>query len=1251
MRIKKLGFLMFTFVVAMMFIQVVYADTTSEQHTHCFCGKTDCNNGKQHSILASKEITYTPFDGTTQIAYDSNRCAYIYLTKDVTLSGSIGATNATLYICLNGHKLSSSNLSSPIINNLKNLVICDCVGNGEIGNRGTSESPAIQAINVATNCNAYLYGGKIANNITNCSGAGIFVAKSANLYMYGGTVANNKSTQDGGGIATETGTINVLGGTIDSNIASNGGGLSVAKKGKINISGGSVSNNVASGFGGGIYAYGSTSSNRVTANISGNTEIIGNASGGNGGGIGTKDYATVNVSGGTIKENKGANGGGILVYSKWCYFTLSNCSIIGNTTTGKGGAIYQNGSLDVSNKVLIYGNKYVSSDGKTTSNNNVQLILSKPITCGAGGLSSNSMIYVTLDNKSSAITGAFNEDCSSQIISDDKNYFVAYDKTSKTHSLTQHTHCICGKTDCDDTSVGHSILEKKGVVYKAFDGTDEIEYDANNCAYIALPRDVTLSNSLGKEGATLYICLNGHKLSSSNLEAPIINNLKNLVICDCVGTGEIGNRGTDDSPAVQAINIANDCNVYVYGGSIANNITNSNGAGVLLGDSASFYMYGGSVKNNKTTQNGGGISVQPSSSGGVYLYNGEISDNSAVNGGGIYFDNGYNFNMSGGEIKNNSSTESGAGISILGNMNAYISGGSIYENVCTSNGGGIFATDYNAKVIITGGTITKNTAMWGGGIYLFNAAQMTMSDSAVISENTANSNGGGVFLNQSANVSGVGIVKPTLTMTGGNIEGNTATGNGGGICEARGSVVDISGGTVKNNKSSHGAGIFIGDVSNATFSDGVITGNTATGYGGGVYACESRETTFTMTGGNINENTAIYGGAISLEKATVNITGGYIDSNVATEGGGCHVRNGGKLNITDGNLMNNTATEAAGVYAYGNNEYNRVIVTISGNTEIMNNIATGNGGGIGTKDYVTINLSDGMVRDNEALNGGGVYMDNTNTNVNLSNCFIGGNRVRGNGGGIYHNGNLDVSEIVQIYGNKCMTSDGETASNNNVYLTSGKTITNNSGELGNDSYIYVTVIDKENAFTGVFNEDLSDRIVSDDKAYVVVYDATSKTYGLAQAVCITLDPKNEYEGPVECYIQKGTVFSKPEYEPMYDNYRFIGWYKDGVRYDFSKVVNEDIILTAEWIKSDSAPVELTKEGYAVSGVTCSGTLYIASYGEKELISAKAVPVNGDVKGTFADIGLDTTGAISISAYLWENNMAPLSETVSVKLNS
>lgn len=224
MRIKKLGFLMFTFVVAMMFIQVVYADTTSEQHTHCFCGKTDCNNGKQHSILASKEITYTPFDGTTQIAYDSNRCAYIYLTKDVTLSGSIGATNATLYICLNGHKLSSSNLEAPIINNLKNLVICDCVGTGEIGNRGTDDSPAVQAINIANDCNVYVYGGSIANNITNSNGAGVLLGDSASFYMYGGSVKNNKTTQNGGGISVQpssSGGVYLYNGEISDNSAVN----------------------------------------------------------------------------------------------------------------------------------------------------------------------------------------------------------------------------------------------------------------------------------------------------------------------------------------------------------------------------------------------------------------------------------------------------------------------------------------------------------------------------------------------------------------------------------------------------------------------------------------------------------------------------------------------------------------------------------------------------------------------------------------------------------------------------------------------------------------------------------------------------------------------------------------------------------------------------------------------------------------------------------------------------------------------
>lgn len=153
------------------------------------------------------------------------------------------------------------------------------------------------------------------------------------------------------------------------------------------------------------------------------------------------------------------------------------------------------------------------------------------------------------------------------------------------------------------------------------------------------------------------------------------------MICDCVGTGEIGNRSLGESPAVQVINIANESDAYMYSGSIANNITNSEGGGVLLGDGDSFYMYGGSIKNNKTTQNGGGISVQPSSSGGVYLYAGEISGNSAVNGGGICFDNGCNFNMKGGEIKNNSATESGAGISILCNINAYIFR-VLYQIVC-----------------------------------------------------------------------------------------------------------------------------------------------------------------------------------------------------------------------------------------------------------------------------------------------------------------------------------------------------------------------------------------------------------------------------------------------------------------------------------------------------------------------------------------------------------------------------------------
>ena len=115
-------------------------------------------------------------------------------------------------------------------------------------------------------------------------------------------------------------------------------------------------------------------------------------------------------------------------------------------------------------------------------------------------------------------------------------------------------------------------------------------------------------------------------------------------------------------------------------------------------------------------------------------------------------------------------------------------------------------------------------------------------------------NGGGISF---YNMSGYDC---TLTLAeGAVITGNTATGYGGGIYIQDGPVsLVINGGTVSGNNAAYGGGVYYGNGSgNFTMNSGTISGNTAND-GGGVYLGRS----FNMKGGEISENTAQRGGAV-----------------------------------------------------------------------------------------------------------------------------------------------------------------------------------------------------------------------------------------------------------------------------------------------------------------------------------------------------------------------------------------------------
>ena len=323
-----------------------------------------------------------------------------------------------------------------------------------------------------------------------------------------------------------------------------------------------------------------------------------------------------------------------------------------------------------------------------------------------------------------------------------------------------HSHPICGAAHAD---IGDHTGACDAVAWTAWNGTDEITYDANKTAYVYLEKDATRDDYLDIEaGHTLYLCLNGKKLESSLTSSDAwqgmsqvinVSNGAQFILCDCKGSGTI----THSSGA--------------------------KGKGVRVGGSdtaaATFSMYGGTISGNHTDANcwgpdGAGVEIQ---NGTFTMYGGTISDNHAeyagsnYGGGGVCAQTSGTFTMYGGTINNNHSATDAGGVMVWGGGAMNIDGGTIRDNTADEAGGGIRTNSY--KFIISGNSVIENnTAVKGGGVYYGSSINtMTISESARISGNTATRYGGGIYFDKEG----------SLTMNGGSITGNTATGDGGGV--------------------------------------------------------------------------------------------------------------------------------------------------------------------------------------------------------------------------------------------------------------------------------------------------------------------------------------------------------------------------------------------------------------------------------------------------------------------------------------
>jgi hypothetical protein len=272
----------------------------------------------------------------------------------------------------------------------------------------------------------------------------------------------------------------------------------------------------------------------------------------------------------------------------------------------------------------------------------------------------------------------------------------------------------------------------------------------------------------------------------------------------------------------------------------------------------------------------------------------------------------------------------------------------------------------------------------------------------------------------------------------------TLAGNGSGDIVLDGGAV-WTGGTATPPDPAHGAtnsglsataAIVKVNGGSFTMNDGAIVQNntlTASGLSGGGVHVATATGTFTMNGGTVmNNSVSDCAGGVFTEGAFL-LYGGFVSNNYAAVfGGGILVSGSGSFNMTSGSIIGNKA----------NNNGGGLLANGSGGATISGGLISGNTAwcGAGAETNTFINMSGGSITQNTATNnrtgtnpdgGGGVTVEGGGTLALSGTASISANTSIGKGNGVLLWPNSTMK----------MTGGAVVAADNDVYLTSGRTIT------------------------------------------------------------------------------------------------------------------------------------------------------------------------------------------------------------------
>jgi len=342
---------------------------------------------------------------------------------------------------------------------------------------------------------------------------------------------------------------------------------------------------------------------------------------------------------------------------------------------------------------------------------------------------------------------------------------------------------------------------------------------------------------------------------------------------------------------------------------------------------------------------------------GVQMLSSSVSDNlgSFGVGGAISFcaEDDASFTMDGVIIDDASADFRGGGIHIQG-------GQFVFKN-----------RTFN----MTNSEIRGGTAIDGGGIFIDDHQLVyTIADSVTIDGNSASGQGGGIAVHDTD----TGTIEADITSNSAN--------EGGGLFFTDDADFLTIRGTIFNNTAVDGGGIHCTGF--ATLDSLLLAGNSATNSGGGAFlSAGSFNSSQNVTVSN-NSSVVEGGGIYADNGSTVELFGkSRVSSNMSGDGGGIAVFDGQFFfggSPSGSSISNNTATgDGGGILAI------RSTISLEGlGTSITSNNAANGGGLFADDSFVSQTSSTGWFANSASNQGGGVFAENSNTTFFGATQFI-----------------------------------------------------------------------------------------------------------------------------------------------------------------------------------------------------------------------------------------------------------------------